>query len=141
MAIHWAVPWQRALPCIGRPSNWLPGCTTTIVWARKGGLKGSKAAFPLLAVFPYFHSLSVPLNIPLCLFALPLCHYLYISVSVSLSLPLCLAVSSLFLILAPHPQPPVIRSRLPDPVHINQSFFPAAPETEKNALCALEHPL
>lgn len=79
------------------------------------------------------HSLFIPLNIPLCLFALTLCHsislshflFLYLSIHLSLCFP------SHFLIPphSTHLSLPfcVIRKGLPDPVYINQLFLPASP--------------
>ena len=152
-AIVWVIPWQRALPSLGWPSNWLPGCTTPLGWGwvlstGNGGGGGSRlqgwcscSEFLVLS-FPHFSShLTFP---SVCL--LYVCHSISTSLflSVSLSLPPCLPAPH-FVSLIPaccvHPPLTCSSQRTSWPCPYQSVAFPCGSWDEKNALCALEHPL
>lgn len=134
-AILWIVPWRHALSSLGGPSNRLPGCTTPLCVCEVGvGLYfedidvGFKTATSFFLFPTSFLSLSIPLNIPLCLFALPhcccICISLFLSVSPFIFPSMSPSFLSCFLVpccsLDPSLLSCVIRKGLPDPVHINQ---------------------
>lgn len=108
IAIHCFVPWQRALLSIGRPSNWLPGCTTTTEWGEGWFLKRFKATFLSalcvsllpLTFYPTKHS-----SVSVCTTSLSLS--VYLCFCLSLYLFLCVLQCLLFLILAHSAHPSV----------------------------------